>query len=232
MLEIINYLLLSKSESSRFPTDGEFVENIETRDAYNLRQQTKYYLFDRLENQDSLERVNVIEGMQEGRFTIEHIMPQTLSATWKKELGNGYQEIYDRWDNRLANLTLTAYNSSYSNKSFHEKKTAEYGFDHSGFRLNDFLKNCDQWTEKELNERNELIKQSALKLWPMPTTNFQLKISENEVFGLDEENDYANVKIVSYSFMNTPYKLTKRTWKEMYIGVVRALYELDAAPIC
>ncbi|GHN53706.1 hypothetical protein ME802_14790 [Lactobacillus delbrueckii] len=130
-VEIINYLLLSKSESSRFPTDGEFVENIETRDAYNLRQQTKYYLFDRLENQDSLERVNVIEGMQEGRFTIEHIMPQTLSATWKKELGNGYQEIYDRWDNHLANLTLTAYNSSYSNKSFHEKKTAEYGFDHS-----------------------------------------------------------------------------------------------------
>ena len=94
------------------------------------------------------------------------------------------------------------------------------------------MKNCDQWTEKELNERNELIKQSALKLWPMPTTNFQLKISENEVFGLGEENDYANVKIVSYSFMNTPYKLTKRTWKEMYIGVVRALYELDAAPIC
>lgn len=130
-VEIINNLLLSKSESSRFPTDGEFVENIETRDAYNLRQQTKYYLFDRLENQDSLERVNVIEGMQEGRFTIEHIMPQTLSATWKKELGNGYQEIYDRWDNHLANLTLTAYNSSYSNKSFHEKKTAEYGFDHS-----------------------------------------------------------------------------------------------------
>lgn len=179
-----------------------------------------------------MERVNVIEGMQEDRFTIEHIMPQTLSATWKKELGNGYQEIYDRWDNHLANLTLTAYNSSYSNKSFHEKKTAEYGFDHSWFRLNDFLKNCDQWAEKELNERNELIKQSALKLWPMPTTNFQLKISENEVFGLDEENDYANVKIVSYSFMNTPYKLTKRTWKEMYIEVVRALYELDAAPIC
>lgn len=230
-VDIINYLLLSKTEVSHFPTDDEFAESIETRDAYNMRQQTKYYLFDRLENQDSLERVNVIGGMQNNRYTIEHIMPQTLSSAWKKELGDDYQAIYDRWDNRLANLTLTAYNSSYSNKSFYEKKTAENGFDHSGFRLNDFVKRCDQWTEKELQERSELLKQTALKLWPMPSSNFQPKVVENEVYGLDDDNNYANVKIASYSLMNTPYKLPKRTWKEMYIGVVRALYELDPAPM-
>ena len=230
-VDIINYLLLSKTEVSHFPTDDEFAESIETRDAYNMRQQTKYYIFDRLENQDSLERVNVIDGMQNNRFTIEHIMPQTLSSAWKKELGDDYQAIYDRWDNRLANLTLTAYNSSYSNKSFHEKKTAENGFDHSGFRLNDFVKGCDQWTEKELIERSELLKQTALKLWQMPSSNFQPKVVENEVYGLDDDNNYANVKIASYSLMNTPYKLPKRTWKEMYIGVVRALYEIDPAPM-
>ena len=231
-VDIINHLLLSKTEVSHFPTDDEFAESIETRDAYNMRQQTKYYIFDRLENQDSLERVNVIDGMQNNRFTIEHIMPQTLSSAWKKELGDDYQAIYDRWDNRLANLTLTAYNSSYSNKSFHEKKTAENGFDHSGFRLNDFVKGCDQWTEKELIERSELLKRTALKLWPMPSSNFQPKVVENEVYGLDDDNNYANVKIASYSLMNTPYKLPKRTWKEeMYIGVVRALYELDPAPM-
>lgn len=230
-VDIINYLLLSKTEVSHFPTDDEFAESIETRDAYNMRQQTKYYLFDRLENQDSLERVNVIGGMQNNRYTIEHIMPQTLSSAWKKELGDDYQAIYDRWDNRLANLTLTAYNSSYSNKSFYEKKTAENGFDHSGFRLNDFVKRCDQWTEKELQERSELLKQTALKLWPMPSSNFQPKVVENEVYGLDDDNNYANVKIASYSLMNTPYKLPKRTWKEMYIRVVRALYELDPAPM-
>lgn len=230
-VDIINYLLLSKTEVSRFPTDAEFAESIETRDAYNMRQQTKYYLFDRLENQDSLERVNVIDGMQNNRYTIEHIMPQTLSSAWKKALGDGYQAIYDRWDNRLANLTLTAYNSSYSNKSFYEKKTAENGFDHSGFRLNDFVKGCDQWTEKELQERSELLKQTALKLWPLPSSDFQPKVVENEVYGLDDENNYANVKIASYSLMNTPYKLPKRTWKEMYIGVVQTLYELDPAPM-
>ena len=230
-VDIINYLLLSKTEVSHFPTDDEFVESIETRDAYNMRQQTKYYIFDRLENKDSLERVNVIDGMQNNQYTIEHIMPQTLSSAWKEELGDDYQAIYDRWDNRLANLTLTAYNSSYSNKSFHEKKTAENGFDHSGFRLNDFVKECDQWTEKELIERSELLKQTALKLWPMPSSNFQPKVVENEVYGLDDDNNYANVKIASYSLMNTPYKLPKRTWKEMYIGVVRALYELDPAPM-
>jgi uncharacterized protein with ParB-like and HNH nuclease domain len=42
-VDIINYLLLSKTEVSHFPTDDEFAESIETRDAYNMRQQTKYY---------------------------------------------------------------------------------------------------------------------------------------------------------------------------------------------
>ena len=51
--------------------------------------------------------------IEEGTYTIEHIMPQTLSTDWKKELGSDYELIHEEWVDKLANLTLTAYNSRY-----------------------------------------------------------------------------------------------------------------------
>ena len=63
-------------------------------------------------------------------------MPQHLTPTWIKALGADYEQIHEQWLHRIANLTLTAYNSKYSNSSFEEKKTMEHGFSQSGIRLN------------------------------------------------------------------------------------------------
>lgn len=61
--------------------------------------------------------------MKDGIFTIEHIMPQTLTPQWKEELGENWQQIYDTYLHTFANLTLTGFNTSYSNHSFQEKRT-------------------------------------------------------------------------------------------------------------
>lgn len=56
-------------------------------------------------------------------------MPQTVHNTkWRFDLGSNWELIHNKWVHTLANLTLTAYNSKYSNKSFAEKKTIEDGF--------------------------------------------------------------------------------------------------------
>ena len=60
--------------------------------------------------------------MKDGIFTKEHIMPQTLTPQWKEELGENWQQIYDTYLHTFANLTLTGFNTSYSNHSFQEKK--------------------------------------------------------------------------------------------------------------
>lgn len=50
-------------------------------------------------------------------------MPQHLTPAWVKALGEDYEQIHEIWLHRIANLTLIAYNSKYSNSTFEEKKT-------------------------------------------------------------------------------------------------------------
>ena len=99
-------------------------------------------------------------------------MPQTLTETWRQELGDKAKEIHETWINRIGNLTVTGYNSSYSNSPFKAKKSMENGFDSSPYRLNDLLKKSDRWTLIQLEERNELLTDKALNFWTSKTTDF------------------------------------------------------------
>ena len=91
-------------------------------------------------------------------------MPQHLTPAWIKELGDSYEEIHDTWLHRIANLTLTAYNSKYSNSTFVEKKTMKNGFEDSGIRLNTYVSKKDKWTLAELRDRNDYLLKRALDI--------------------------------------------------------------------
>lgn len=97
----------------RFPNDDEFKRELKVRDLYNFR--SRSYWLRRLENDKRRERVE--------EFTIEHIMPQNenLSAKWREELGSDWQRIHKELLHTLGNLTLTRYNSRYSDRPFAEK---------------------------------------------------------------------------------------------------------------
>ncbi len=101
------------TEKQRFPNNDEFKDCFITIDFYHF-QKNKYF-FERLENFDTKELVNT-KGL-----TIEHIMPQKLTEEWKRDLGESFQEIHDKYLHTIGNLTLTGYNPEYSNKSFQEK---------------------------------------------------------------------------------------------------------------
>lgn len=91
---------------AHFPDDAEFIQAFEERDFYRIASY-KYYLFDRLENGDSLERVNVIDNLREESFSVEHIMPQTLSTSWQQDLGDDFDAIHARWLNRERSETMS-----------------------------------------------------------------------------------------------------------------------------
>ena len=228
-VDVFKYVLTSKGASGRFPKDTEFFICFEEKDIYNMRGKNRLYLFDRLENKDTYERTNVISLMQDGVYTIEHIMPQTLTDWWRQHLGDNYKEIYDIWINRIANLTLTGYNSQYSNRKFDEKRDMKDGFKDSHLQLNTYVSKCDKWTLEELKHRNIEMKELSKKLWPYPQTNFNPPIALNESHSLDEDINYKGRSIVSFSFLSTPYSAS--SWIEMFIQVVRFLFELDATEI-
>ncbi|GAA7732334.1 hypothetical protein HpBT153_14360 [Helicobacter pylori] len=151
----------SLTEKQRFPNNDEFKNLFVTIDFYNFKKNK--YFFERLEDFDTKEPVNT------QKCTIEHIMPQKLTEEWKRDLGENFQEIHDKYLHTIGNLTLTGYNTEYSNKSFQEKQGMEKGFKNSPLMLNQSLKNLEEsFGEEEIKKRANDLADLALEIWTYP----------------------------------------------------------------
>ncbi len=148
------------TEKQRFPNNDEFKKLFITIDFYNFKR--KKYFFERLENFERNERVYTHE------YTIEHIMPQTLTEEWKRDLGENFQAIHDKYLHTIGNLTKTGYNNEYSNRSFQEKQGMEGGFKDSPLRLNQGLRDLESFGEEEIKKRANDLADWALKIWTYP----------------------------------------------------------------
>lgn len=162
-LESIQAHLLNLPSYRRFPDNREFQHELKLRDLYNFR--SRSYWLRRMENHDRKERVCVDE------YTIEHIMPQNknLPMNWRKELGSDWQRIHSRLLHTLGNLTLTGYNSRYSDRSFAKKRDIEGGFKQSPLRLNAGLGQCEKWDRAAMQKRAQRLADFALEVWEMPS---------------------------------------------------------------
>jgi predicted transport protein len=147
----------------RFPDDEEFKRELKVRDLYNFPRRS--YWLRRMENFGRKERVPVAE------YTIEHILPQNreLSVEWRTALGPDRERNQETWLHTHGNLTLTGYNSEYSDHSFAHKRDMEVGFKVSPLRLNEKLGEIETWNEAAIQERAERLARLAVKVWPAPT---------------------------------------------------------------
>ncbi|PDW32958.1 hypothetical protein BB452_03720 [Helicobacter pylori] len=146
--------------NQRFPNNDEFKDLFITIDFYHFKK-NKYFL-ERLENSNTKEPVNT------QKCNIEHIMPQTLTPEWQKDLGENFEAIHEKYLHTIGNLTLTGYNPEYSNKPFQEKRDMENGFKQSPLRLNQSLKDLESFGEKEIEKRASDLVDWALKIWTYP----------------------------------------------------------------
>ena len=175
-----------------FPTDESFEKEIQERDLFNLR--ICWYVLTELEN------AGYSEPSPTETYTIEHIMPQDIERVreWQEMLGDGWNEIHRTWLHRLGNLTLTAYNSSYKNRPFEEKKTVEGGFNRSSVRLNEYVRDQMQWTKKQMEERGRILAIRALTIWPNHEADEQAilddKIRELRVLASDRNSDILEMR--------------------------------------
>ncbi|MDE0070568.1 MAG: DUF262 and DUF1524 domain-containing protein [Caldilineaceae bacterium] len=145
----------------RFPKDEEFVREIKQRDLYKNR--ASYWLH-RLENHGRKEPVMA------GEYTVEHILPQNenLSIAWQDALGPDWQSVREKWLHTLGNLTLTGYNSEYSDRPFAEKRDMKGGFGQSTLQLNQGLAQQGTWNEQTIQDRAARLANLALEIWQAP----------------------------------------------------------------
>jgi uncharacterized protein with ParB-like and HNH nuclease domain/predicted transport protein len=146
----------------RFPSNEEFERDIQIRDLYNFR--SRSFWLRRFENFERKELVAVDE------YTIEHILPQNenLSTKWQHELGEEWERIQQTWLHTLGNLTLTGYNSEYSDRPFQEKRDMEGGFKSSPLKVNEGLGIVESWGESSIINRAKVLANRAVQVWYSP----------------------------------------------------------------
>lgn len=153
------------SESVRFPSDNEFSDALTNKELYRLR--VCRHILERLENAGTRELSDTSE------YSIEHVLPQNknLSNEWKEMLGDDWERIHETFVHRLGNLTLSGYNSTYSDRPFKDKKTISGGFNESAVRLNKYIRERTEWTKKEIEERGLELAFRSLSIWPTLDVN-------------------------------------------------------------
>lgn len=231
--EVLKYVLLKRQGSGTYPSDTILADEFKTRQVYRIPMAYRYFLFERMENCDNTEGKweNIVPHMESGDYTIEHIMPQTLSLTWRQDLGEEAERIHAQYLHTFANLTLTGYNSSYGNRPFSEKKYGYdykgkhvYGFNESHFSLSNYLRTIDQWTEKELIERQEILYKRFLELWPMITTSFKPVEKDKDRVAFDDDETELTGRYIS-AFQYKGERHIVYNWKDMLTTLCRLIYE-------
>lgn len=192
----------------RFPNDDEFKRDIKIRDLYNFR--NRRYWMRRIENNSRKERVNIDE------YTIEHIMPQTLTSHWQLDLGSEWERIHSTWLNTLGNLTLTAYNSEYSNNTFEVKKSMEGGFAQSPLKLNKGVGLIDVWNENAITARAERLSIEAAGIWVEPSLNAEILAQYKPI-----------VHSTEYSISDHQYIAENGSMRELFDSFRKEIVALD-----
>ena len=238
-LESLQAHFLSLPSYRRFPNDADFRRDLQTRDLYNFR--SRSYWLRRLENHGRKERI------APGDYTIEHILPQNekLSAQWREALGSDWQRVQHDWLHTLGNLTLTAYNSPFSDRPFQEKRdmpeAPEMGLKYSPLHLNEGLGAVEVWNEAAIKTRAGRLADLAVEVWAAPVLSTEIlevyrpKGDANKEYPIDHHPQLltATLRPVFEAFRNAVLALNPRVREEilkLYVAYKAETNFVDVVP--
>lgn len=175
--------LMQRTGTQRFPRDAEVLAMLKEKDLYSTKSRTRTYFFDRLENHNNREPVDVtLPGI-----TIEHIFPQNPETGWTSSLDADERAVLsEKYLNTVGNLTLSGNNGQLGNKTFLAKRDmndngGEQGYRYSRLWLNRDLKGLDRWGANEVEARAKRIAQRFVEVWPAPSVIMPAQTDSEEV---------------------------------------------------
>lgn len=210
-------VLSGKKGKVIFPNDNILKEHMMTRNAYKFPH-IKFVL-------EQIERNKSKETVAFDSLTIEHIMPQTLTAKWKIDLGKRAQETYDKYLHCLGNLTLSGYNSELSNASFNEKQAL---YSQSNICITKSIAQYDHWGETEILNRGEALIEDIKKIWKCPDTlnNINFDVDIRTEFDFTDEVNVTGRTPTELEIIGEVFSVT--SWRDFMKKVCEFLYEYDA----
>ncbi|WP_367362561.1 DUF262 domain-containing protein [Mesotoga sp.] len=166
------------TDRKRFAPDERFREML-AGDIYDNPEATRFILTKIEESRFTREnKPNFWERDNNNNlvWTIEHIFPkgENIPDSWVKSVAGGDKEnaklLQDQWVHRLGNLTLTGYNQYLSTYSFEKKRDRKdtrgnYIGYKNGLFLNSDLRDKENWTIEDIEQRTEKLVNLAFELF-------------------------------------------------------------------
>ena len=214
--------LMQRGGTQRFPRDAEVLAVLKEKDMYSMKGRTRTYFFDRLENHNNREIVDVtVPGI-----TIEHIFPQNPDPEWRNTVDeDDYVAMGEHYLNTIGNLTLSGNNGRLGNKTFAQKRDmnengSEQGYRFSRLWLNRDLQTLDHWNVAQVEARAERIALRFLEVWPAPSVDVLVGPDSEEVNIFEAEEP--KFKKLEYAVF-----LGNRLWvtqvSRLYVEVIQHL---------
>ncbi|BDV02470.1 MAG: hypothetical protein HPAVJP_3590 [Candidatus Hepatoplasma vulgare] len=166
-IKIRSYNDIKEKFKDLLPNNNDFIEGLNFNNIYEtIPSDILKGILWRIElnKYDKKSNENINYHNDKDKFTIEHILPQKIedSVEWKKDLGDDWNSIHEKYKNSLGNLTITGENSEMSNNPFSIKKAH---FSNSIIKMNREISKLEKWNKDEiLNRRKELI-DICLEIW-------------------------------------------------------------------
>lgn len=208
--QTLNKFLFTVSSKDVIPSESEFARALQTAKIYGNNVLCRFLLLD-IENGDGK------EVLQPENLTIEHIMPQTLSADWSYIK----PEEHEEYVHTLGNLSVTGYNPELSNKSFIEKREI-IRENSKAVILNSDVLDKESWTIEDIRNR-------ARRLAGIITSRYKIERIEDdaiefdyvETLTLDDYDDITGKKLVSFKLFGETYR--QKRYALMLLDVIKIL---------
>lgn len=208
--ETLNKFLFTVSSKDVIPSAAEFERALQKANIYGNNALCRFLLLD-IENGDGK------EILQAENLTIEHIMPQTLSADWS----HIRTEEHEEYLHTLGNLSVTGYNSELSNKSFAEKQDI-IRENSKAVILNSDVLDKESWNVADIQARAKRLAGIVLTRYKIERIlDDSIEFEYIETLTLDNYDEVTGKKLVSFKLFGETYRQNK--YALMLLDVIKLL---------
>ncbi len=219
------YILASKRGEVEDPDDELIRETLKVQPVYKSKKICAVLLA--IANHVNNNSADTLKDIDKERgLTIDHILPQNPDEDWYRDVPN-LKAIHEKYVDTIGNLTLTAYNSNFGNRSYEYRRNVEtFGYVHSPLHLDDYMKKVETWGEKEIIERAKIVISSFLKNRPIPSTNGYVPAPDaiRRVSLDDDTRSLTNKEILAFEFEGEQ-AVEVNTMKDCCARILEHLYE-------
>lgn len=199
----------------RIPSDEEFKTALMYNNLYK-KIACKYILAE-IEN-NAKEKIDLLN------LTVEHILPQKINATtWKNEVGDDYDKVYEKYLHTLGNLTISGYNSELGAKSFCDKKKILMQNSKANI-LNREIMDASVWNEQSILRRAEVLSDNVLRIFDYKRVEICSNAFDDiKLFNLDNKPDLTNTTPRKFTFLGEETEVN--SYAELLSKFMELLYD-------